>query len=213
MPSYYYTNYAAATTVATAAIVGAIIGAIIGLAIAIFTFFLITRLLKNTKIESWKGWIPFYNFMLVYKVAGVNPWFALISYVPFLFTSIPFVGWLFWLVGMAAQIYFGIYVWKNILKIYGKYKENDTASIFWIIGLIVIPPIMLAILVLNKNNKFNLGAREKYTNFLKDPGGIEDGKLDDTVAQQAEPAQQAEQAQPVEPVQPVNTTNDINNQQ
>ena len=77
---------------------------------------------------GWKCLIPIYNMVILFKIAGISPWFVL----GYLATIIPVVGYL-------VAIGITIYAMINLAKSFGK-------SGGFAVGLILLEPIFICIL-------------------------------------------------------------------
>ena len=77
---------------------------------------------------GWKCLIPIYNLVILFRIAGISPWWIL----AYLATFIPVVGWV---VSLALSIYLMV----NLAKAFG--KEGGFA-----VGLILLNTIFMMIL-------------------------------------------------------------------
>ena len=133
----YVTTSANMTDASYAALGGVLGGALAGMAMAISLISLVIGIL--TIIANWKiftkagqaGWkclIPIYNLVILFRIAGISPWWIL----AYLATFIPVVGWV---VSLALSIYLMV----NLAKAFG--KEGGFA-----VGLILLNTIFMMIL-------------------------------------------------------------------
>ena len=133
----YVTTSANMTDASYAALGGVLGGALAGMAMAISLISLVIGILTiiaNWKIftkagqAGWKSLIPIYNLVILFRIAGISPWWIL----AYLATFIPVVGWV---VSLALSIYLMV----NLAKAFG--KEGGFA-----VGLILLNTIFMMIL-------------------------------------------------------------------
>lgn len=98
--------------------------------LAVLVVFIVAywKIFKKAGEEGWKSIIPIYSNIVLYRIAGISPWWILGS----LATIIPGIGWL---ITLAINIYFNY----NLAKSFGK-------GIGFTIGLLLLSPIFILIL-------------------------------------------------------------------
>ena len=101
---------------------------LISIAIGILTIIANWKIFTKAGQAGWKCLIPIYNLVVLFRIAGISPWWLF----AYLATIIPFVGWL---VPLALSIYLMI----NLAKAFG--KEGGFA-----VGLILLNTIFMMIL-------------------------------------------------------------------
>lgn len=105
----------------------------------IFRLIALGKLFYKCNKKVWKAIIPVYNLIVLYKIAGVSPWFILIYLISPLSFTIAFI----------LQFLFSTYLYTKLAKKFNK-------GIGFTIGLILLPTIFLLILAFGKseyNNK------------------------------------------------------------
>ena len=127
----YNLTYADAATIGT--IGGTLAGmmmtfTLIGLAIAVVQIIAMWKIYTKAGQEGWKAIIPIYNFVILFKIAGLSPWLILC----YLAAVIPVIGGLVTL-GMT------IYLAYNLAKAFGKGGG-------FTVGLVLLAPIFYMIL-------------------------------------------------------------------
>lgn len=128
-PSYTTADIATASAI-TAAYTVYLIIALVVLVLQIIGMW---KIFTKAGQAGWKSLIPIYNYVVLYKIIGLNPWLLLV----YLGTIIPFVGAIAVLV---LTIFQDIYLAKS----YGK-------GTGFIIGLIFFTPIFYIILGFSKD--------------------------------------------------------------
>jgi hypothetical protein len=76
---------------------------------------------------GWKSLIPFYNAVVAFKIAGMNPWLLLLFFVP--------------LANIVVAIMFGL----NLAKSFGR------SPVFGVVGLAIFSPIGMLMLAFGKS--------------------------------------------------------------
>ncbi len=127
----YNLTYADAATIGT--IGGALAGmmmtfTLIGLAIAVVQIIAMWKIYTKAGQEGWKAIIPIYNFVILFKIAGLSPWLILC----YLAAVIPVIGG-FVTLGMT------IYLAYNLAKAFGKGGG-------FTVGLVLLAPVFYMIL-------------------------------------------------------------------
>ncbi|TQJ32567.1 large exoprotein [Microbacterium sp. SLBN-146] len=86
---------------------------IIGYVIA--SFFLMKIFEKAGVQGKWRAWVPVYNTLVLAKLGDLSPWAMLIAIgASAILGQIPFIGWIFGLVAVAAGVLVG---WRVGLKL------------------------------------------------------------------------------------------------
>lgn len=127
----YNLTYADAATIGT--IGGALAGmmmtfTLIGLAIAVVQIIAMWKIYTKAGQEGWKAIIPIYNFVILFKIAGLSPWLILCYFA----AVIPVIGG-FVTLGMT------IYLAYNLAKAFGKGGG-------FTVGLVLLAPVFYMIL-------------------------------------------------------------------
>lgn len=113
---------------------------LISLAILVLTIIANWKIFTKAGQAGWKSIIPIYNMVILYKVAGISPWWLLLYLTAF----IPVVG-------TVISVGLTIYLMINLAKAFGKGSG-------FMVGLILLNTIFMMILAfgeseyqLNKN--------------------------------------------------------------
>ncbi len=134
-------------------------GVFAGMMVVFFVFFIVAliliiidivglwRIFKKAGQPEWGALIPIYNEYLLCKIAGVNPWWILITLFSFLLNVIPIIGGI---ASAAVGIYFGILLNVSIARSFG--KDDGFA-----VGLFLLRPIFH--LILGSNGDQYIGPR------------------------------------------------------
>ena len=101
---------------------------IVALVVAVITIIAMWRIFTKAGEKGWKSIIPIYNVVILFKIAGISPWFVL----GYLASIIPVVG-TFICLGIT------IYAMINLAKAFG--KGGGFAA-----GLILLNTIFICIL-------------------------------------------------------------------
>lgn len=138
MYNYSYVTTSANVSDAGYAVLGGALGgafagmitviSLISLAIGILTIIADWKIFTKAGQAGWKSLIPIYNLVILFRIAGLSPWWIL----AYLAGIIPVIGWL---VPLAISIYLMI----NLAKAFG--KEGGFA-----VGLILLNTIFIMIL-------------------------------------------------------------------
>ena len=134
--SYYYDTDAilSSTDSATASVLLGFLAtySVVILIIAIVNIVGMWKMFTKAGEAGWKSIIPIYNMVILFKIAGISPWFVL----GYLLAAIPVVG---------AFIALGItiYAMINLAKAFGKGGG-------FAVGLIIFSPIFYNILGFGK---------------------------------------------------------------
>ena len=102
---------------------------VISLIIAIIDIVAMWKIFKKAGEAGWKSIIPIYNNVVLFKIAGISPWWVL----GYLAAAIPFVG-IFIALGVS------IYAMINLAKSFGKGGAFAaglvllSAIFYWILG-------------------------------------------------------------------------------
>lgn len=100
------------------------------------------KVFKKANQPGWASLIPFYNSYIACKIAGVSPWWILITIGgAFIFPMIPIVGNI---LSYAVSIYFSILLNVSLAKSFG--KETGFA-----VGLILLNPFFMLALGVGKS--------------------------------------------------------------
>ena len=126
-------TYSSADAVVAGGIMGAIVSFLMTYAIIVFVIFILTIianwvLFKKAGEKGWKSIIPIYNTVVLFKIAGISPWWVL----GYLAAIIPVIGGLV-VVGIT------IYARINLAKAFGK-------GAGFTVGLILLNTIFIMIL-------------------------------------------------------------------
>ena len=126
-------TYSSADAVAAGGIMGALVSFLMTYAIIVFVIFILTIianwvLFKKAGEKGWKSIIPIYNTVVLFKIAGISPWWVL----GYLAAIIPVIGGLV-VVGIT------IYAMINLAKAFGK-------GAGFTVGLILLNTIFIMIL-------------------------------------------------------------------
>lgn len=95
------------------------------------------KLFSKCDKKAWKGIIPVYNLIELYKIASVLPWFILLYLIYPISFNIAFI----------VQFLFSTYLYTKLAKKFNK-------GIGFTIGLVLLPTIFLLILAFGKS-KYN----------------------------------------------------------
>ena len=114
-------------------VVGAFAGMMMGIVfisicIGVLTIIANWRLFSKAGQAGWKSIIPIYNLVILFRVAGVSPWWILGYFAAW----VPFVGWI-------LSVGVSIYVMVKLAKAFGK---GDGFAV----GLILLNTIFIMIL-------------------------------------------------------------------
>lgn len=134
-----YTDYSYLMTEPTsqAAVAGGAMGAVVSilmtysfvvLAVAVITIIANWKIFTKAGEKGWKSLIPIYNTVVLFKIAGISPWWIL----GYLATIIPVIGGF---VALGISIYFAI----SLAKAFGK-------GTGFTVGLILLNTIFVMIL-------------------------------------------------------------------
>ena len=126
-------TYSSADAVMAGGIMGEIVSFLMTYAIIVFVIFILTIianwvLFKKAGEKGWKSIIPIYNTVVLFKIAGISPWWVL----GYLAAIIPVIGGLV-VVGIT------IYAMINLAKAFGK-------GAGFTVGLILLNTIFIMIL-------------------------------------------------------------------
>ena len=126
-------TYSSADAVVAGGIMGALVSFLMTYAIIVFVIFILTIianwvLFKKAGENGWKSIIPIYNTVVLFKIAGISPWWVL----GYLAAIIPVIGGLV-VVGIT------IYAMINLAKAFGK-------GAGFTVGLILLNTIFIMIL-------------------------------------------------------------------
>lgn len=126
-------TYSSADAVVAGGIMGALVSFLMTYAIIVFVIFILTIianwvLFKKAGEKGWKSIIPIYNTVVLFKIAGISPWWVL----GYLAAIIPVIGGLV-VVGIT------IYAMINLAKAFGK-------GAGFTVGLILLNTIFIMIL-------------------------------------------------------------------
>ena len=108
----------------------------------VFRIISLCKLFSKCNQKVWKAIIPVYNLIILYKIAGVSPWFILIYLIYPLSFTIAFI----------VQFLFSTYLYTMLAKKFNK-------GIGFTIGLVLLPTIFLFIFAFGKSeyNKNKIG--------------------------------------------------------
>ncbi|MBQ9182065.1 MAG: zinc ribbon domain-containing protein [Bacilli bacterium] len=101
------------------------------------------KVLSKANKPGWGAIIPIYNTYLLCQIAGINPWWILITVLSPFLGFIPILGAL---ASFAISIYFSILLGVSVARSFGK-------SDGFAVGLILLPPVFYMILGLD-NSKY-----------------------------------------------------------
>ena len=126
-------TYSSADAFVAGGIMGALVSFLMTYAIIVFVIFILTIianwvLFKKAGEKGWKSIIPIYNTVVLFKIAGISPWWVL----GYLAAIIPVIGGLV-VVGIT------IYAMINLAKAFGK-------GAGFTVGLILLNTIFIMIL-------------------------------------------------------------------
>ena len=126
-------TYSSADAVVAGGIMGSLVSFLMTYAIIVFVIFILTIianwvLFKKAGEKGWKSIIPIYNTVVLFKIAGISPWWVL----GYLAAIIPVIGGLV-VVGIT------IYAMINLAKAFGK-------GAGFTVGLILLNTIFIMIL-------------------------------------------------------------------
>ena len=133
----YLTTSADISDAGYAALGGTLGGVFAGMILAIYLISIaigVLTIIANWKIftkagqAGWKSLIPIYNIVILFRIAGISPWWIL----AYLAAFIPVIGWV-------ASFALSIYLMINLAKAFG--KEGGFA-----VGLILLNTIFMMIL-------------------------------------------------------------------
>lgn len=138
MYNYSYVTTSADMTEAGYAALGGVVGgafagmamvvSLISIAIGILTIIANWKIFTKAGQAGWKSLIPIYNLVILFRIAGISPWWIL----AYLAAFIPVVGWV-------ASFAVSIYLMISLAKAFG--KEGGFA-----VGLILLNTIFMMIL-------------------------------------------------------------------
>lgn len=138
MYNYSYVTTSADMTDAGYAALGGVVGgafagmamvvSLISIAIGILTIIANWKIFTKAGQAGWKSLIPIYNLVILFRIAGISPWWIL----AYLAAFIPVVGWV-------ASFAVSIYLMISLAKAFG--KEGGFA-----VGLILLNTIFMMIL-------------------------------------------------------------------
>ena len=146
----YLTTSADISDAGYAALGGALGGVFAGMIMAIYLISIaigVLTIIANWKIftkagqAGWKSLIPIYNIVILFRIAGISPWWIL----AYLAAFIPVSGWL-------ASLALSIYLMINLAKAFG--KEGGFA-----VGLILLNTIFMMILAFG-DAEYQLDSKE-----------------------------------------------------
>lgn len=146
----YLTTSADISDAGYAALGGALGGVFAGMIMAIYLISIaigVLTIIANWKIftkagqAGWKSLIPIYNIVILFRIAGISPWWIL----AYLAAFIPVIGWL-------ASLALSIYLMINLAKAFG--KEGGFA-----VGLILLNTIFMMILAFG-DAEYQLDSKE-----------------------------------------------------
>ena len=146
----YLTTSADISDAGYAALGGALGGVFAGMIMAIYLISIaigVLTIIANWKIftkagqAGWKSLIPIYNIVILFRIAGISPWWIL----SYLAAFIPVIGWL-------ASLALSIYLMINLAKAFG--KEGGFA-----VGLILLNTIFMMILAFG-DAEYQLDSKE-----------------------------------------------------
>lgn len=146
----YVTTSADMTDAGYAVLGGALGGAFAGMIMAIYLISIavgVLTIIANWKIftkagqAGWKALIPIYNLVILFRIAGISPWWIL----AYLSAFIPVVGWI-------ASFAVSIYLMISLAKAFG--KEGGFA-----VGLILLNTIFMMILAFG-DAEYQLDSKE-----------------------------------------------------
>lgn len=130
--------------------------------VAVWTFVIVFYIVGQWKMfskageEGWKSLIPVYNYVILSKLVGVNPWWLLVIGILYLCVMLPILNFIVALPCMAAYYYYFIILGIATARSYGKKDE-------WAIGFILMPWLFYFLVGNNKEDKY-IGVAE-----VKDP--------------------------------------------
>ena len=126
-----------------------LIAMLISLAIFVLTIIANWKIFTKAGQAGWKSIIPIYNMVILYKVAGISPWWLLLYLTAF----IPVVG-------TVISVGLTIYLMINLAKAFGKGSG-------FMVGLILLNTIFMMILAFGESeyqlskNKIEAEVEEK----------------------------------------------------
>lgn len=151
MYNYSYVTTSADMTDAGYAALGGVVGgafagmamvvSLISIAIGILTIIANWKIFTKAGQAGWKSLIPIYNLVILFRIAGISPWWIL----AYLAAFIPVVGWV-------ASFAVSIYLMISLAKAFG--KEGGFA-----VGLILLNTIFMMILAFG-DSEYQLESNE-----------------------------------------------------
>lgn len=139
---YYDYGLTSGETAGIAAIGGILIVILIVCSVIAITFAVLAvigqwKMFEKSNQPGWAAIVPIYNTYCLCKLAGINPWWALIATLaPSVLSLIPAVGTL---VGSAITIYFLVIISVSIARSFGK---SDSYAF----GIALLSPIFYFLL-------------------------------------------------------------------
>ena len=146
-------TYSTTDAVVAGGIMGALVSFLMTYAIIVFIIFVLTIianwiLFKKAGEKGWKSIIPIYNMVVLFRIAGISPWWVL----GYLAAIIPGVGGL-------VVLGISIYAMINLAKAFGK-------GTGFTVGLILLNTIFVMILAFG-NSEYQLN-KTKETEIVKE---------------------------------------------
>ncbi|WP_272653791.1 large exoprotein [Microbacterium sp. EF45047] len=93
----------------------------------VLTSLFLMKIFEKAGVQGkWRAWVPFYNFMVFFKLGDLSPWLAF----GFLLTWIPVLGWL---VGIAMVVVSALAAWRVGLKL----QKEAVWVVLWVLLSIV----------------------------------------------------------------------------
>ncbi len=130
------------------------------------TPFVMWKIFKKAGEKGWKSIIPIYDMVILNKIVGISPWFALLSQVAFIVavTSQDGLFQLFDFYSLIFLFFMDIYVNYKLCKSFGKHSS-------FIIGLILLPYIFYPMLAFGNSsylgpNRIDEKEKEKEKNTI-----------------------------------------------
>lgn len=130
-----YESSASSAALGTA--LGAMFGTIIVISLVVYVLMVVAmwRMFTKANKPGWAALIPIYNMVVLYQIAGLNPWLLLLYIIPF--------------VNFIASIVLAIMLCINLSKAFGK-------SSGFAVGLIFLNTIFMLILGLGNSEYVGL---------------------------------------------------------
>lgn len=112
-------------------LVASSVGFFISITIAVISYIGMWKCFEKTGEKGWKAIIPFYNYMILYKISGMNPYWAILN----------LSTWIF-----------------NLMEKFAQFSVN-TYLIFSaiIFGLTIFELVITILLIINFCHSFNKG--------------------------------------------------------